>query len=521
MPRQSLLRGTFTLLFAGVFGRLMGFLPKLAIPRLAGTEALGLAQLVLPLLFFFLAFARFGLHVALPKGIAQAASVRDEGRMARLFYLAVGLTLGFGGAGGILLALLAEPLARGAFANPELVLPLRVAGLALGIMGMGTVLRAYFQGLSDMRPPAVAATVEVLVRSPASVLLAWLFLPYGSSAAAAGILAATLFGEVASLVYLAVRYRRDPTFRPPAAVRTAASGTQAVRADLRFLLREGWPVFLAQVIASSAYAAEPILVNRALLHGGASASEAAALYGELTGLAVFLVWFPTTFSYSLSQSLIPAMAEAWARRDRGRTVDLLRQSVRHTSALTFPFAAFFFFFASPLADVLFATPRLAPHLSLLALAAPFLYVQGPLGSALQALGWSQVNARNTLAASVLKLAAILALAPRPDLGIRGVTVAYVLQGVVLTALHHRALVRRLGFSPLGGTEGKLYVAALGSAAIGVCALRLLPAEVALGGPVQELLLSLLAAMLLYAFLAERLRLYPFSATLTRLLRGEG
>jgi len=440
--------------------------------------------------------------------------------MARLFYLAAGLTLGFGGAGGALLAILAEPLARWAFANPELVLPLRVAGLALGIMGIGTVLRAYFQGLSDMRPPAIAATVEVLVRSPAAVLLAWLLLPYGSSAAAAGILAATFLGEIASLAYLAVRYRRDPTFCPPKAVRTPSLGSQNVRADLRFLLREGWPVFLTQVIASSAYAVEPILVNRALLHGGASASEAAALYGELTGLAVFLVWFPTTFSYSLSQSLIPAMAEAWARHDRRRTAELLRQSVRHTAAFTFPFAAFFFFFASPLADVLFATPRLAPHLSLLALAAPFLYVQGPLGSALQALGWSQVNARNTLVASLLKLATILALAPRPDLGIRGVTVAYVLQGVLLTVLHHRALVQRLEFSPVGETEGKLFLAALASAATGVYALRLFPAEVVLGGSGQELLFALLAAALLYAFLAERLGLYPFSATLTRLLRGE-
>jgi len=511
MPRQSLLRGTFTLLFAGVFGRLMGFLPKFAIPRLVGTEVLGLAQLVLPLLFFFLAFARFGLHVSLPKGVAQAAAVGDEERMARLFYLAIGLTLVLGASSGLLLIALSEPLARGAFANPEIILPLRIAGLALGIMGVGTALRAYFQGLTDMRPPAVAATIEVLIRSPTAVLFAWLLLPHGSSTAAAGILAATILGEIASFAYLVVRYSRDSTFRPPPAVRSIAFTSKTIRADLRFLLQEGWPVFLTQVIASSAYAAEPILVNRALLHGGISASEAAALYGELTGLAVFLVWFPTTFSYSLSQSLIPAMAEAWTQSDRERTVDLLRQSVRHTAAFTFPFAAYFFFFASPLAEGLFAAPR----------PAPFLYIQGPLGSALQTLGWSQVNARNTLAASVIKLATILVLAPNPDIGIRGVTVAYVLQGVVLTALHHRALAHRLGFSPIGGNEGKLFVVSLGSAAAGGLALHLLPAEIVLGGVVQELLIALLAATLLYTFLAERMRLYPFSATLTRLLRGEG
>lgn len=48
MRKQTFIQGTIILLLAGIINRMLGFIPRIALPRIIGAEGVGLYQLGYP-----------------------------------------------------------------------------------------------------------------------------------------------------------------------------------------------------------------------------------------------------------------------------------------------------------------------------------------------------------------------------------------------------------------------------------------------------------------------------------------
>ncbi|MBE3553936.1 MAG: stage V sporulation protein B [Thermicanus sp.] len=465
MARQTFFQGAFILLAAGIINRLLGFIPKAILPRTIGTEGIGLYQMVFPLFIFFLTIARFGLNVSISKVVAEAYAVGDTRKIrlsliiATLMVLAISLLL-------IPVLLFGSGwMARFFFTDERVFYPLLSMIPAIPIIALSTILRGYFQGVQNMTPPALSSVLESFIRILSMILLSYYLLPYGLGQAAMGLMIGMTLGELASLIYLLSRFRKARRILFTSSFPHLSRNGKELKSTFFELWRISLPVTASGLVGSFSYAAEPILVAQSLGLAGIGAATATALYGELSGLAMFLIWFPTTLTYSLSVSLVPAVAEAYAQKKEEQIGMRLNQALRLTFLLTTPFILFFLLFAQQLTDFLFGAPQVGILLQVVAPFAPFLYVQGPLAAALQGLNMARASFYNSLYGAIVKSLLILLLASRPELNIAGVALAINVGMMLVTLLHFFSLRNRIEWKIPWKPYFRILSAILGTGAV--------------------------------------------------------
>lgn len=450
MTKQTFIKGAMILLVAGIVNRLLGFVPRIALPRIIGAEGVGIYQLSYPFLIVLLTVITGGIPLAVAKWVAEAESQGDGIRIKHIFRtamalavtLAVFLTLG--------MLFFAPFIIRHLMPDTRVYHSFLMMSPMLLIVGVSSVFRGYFQGMQNMIPSAVSQTVETIVRIIASMSFAWLLLPRGLEWAAAGAMLGVVAGEIAALGILFWKYlldkRRKETSHGHAAGR---DGIQRPPYKPSFVLRRllglSVPVTGSKLVGSVSYLLESIFTAKSLAIAGIATGVATAQYGALQGMIIPLVLLPTALTYSLAVSLVPSLSEAAARGDRTLIQKRLHQSMRLSLVSGAPFVAVMFVFAEPLCRIIYDHGEYAPMLRLLASVAIFIYLQAPLQAALQALDKPGAALLNTFIGAVVKLVLIIQLASRPELGINGALIAIGINIALVTLLHGYSVMRYIGF----------------------------------------------------------------------------
>ncbi len=447
MSRQTFFQGAMILLIASLISRILGFLPRFILPRLIGTEGIGLYQMAFPILIFFLTIARFGLNVSISNIVAAANTRGDHQKIRKTLIISVFLVT-------ILSALLTPIVISSAFflaeyfyTDERVIYPLLAISPIIPVIALSTIIRGYFQGKLNMIPTAVSNVLETIVRVIAVVILSYYLLPYGLGFAAAGVMIGVGLGEVVSLLYLFSHFRKVRSRLGIHRVKQKiASQWQSYKDTFNELWKTSAPVTASGLIGSISYAIEPIVVAQSLAIAGISSQFATALYGELSGLAMFLVFFPTTLTYSLSVSLVPTVSEAYSKKNESLIRQRIDQSLRLTMLIGIPFSVIFYLFPTELCDVLFGEPQVGAILKVLAPFGLFLYAQSSLVAVLQGLDMAKTAFYNSLFGAVIKTGLILLLGSRPELAIMGVAIAINVGMTLVTLLHYFSVAKRIHLS---------------------------------------------------------------------------
>lgn len=458
MSKQSFIKGTMILLAAGILNRILGFIPRITLPRVIGAEGVGLYQMGWPFLIVILTVITGGIPVAIAKLIAEAEAERNEARIRSILRIALLLTSGLSlfftgvclmGASWITTHLLTDPRVYYTFLCMSPIIP---------VIGIASVFRGYFQGKHNMIPTATSQIVETLVRIVMVLVCAYTMVPYGLEYAAAGAMVGVMAGEIAGMLILLMHYRGNKKKALPAP--KAVIGTNQANGrlrNLRRILRISIPVTGSKLVGAGSYLLESILIAQSLAMAGVSTAIATAQYGALQGMIIPILMLPSALTLSLSVSLVPSLSEAAARKDTRTIHKLLHQSLRLALVTGAPFAVLMFVLAEPICDYMYNQPEVGVMLKMMAPVALFIYFQAPLQAALQALDKPGSALINTLIGSIVKLALILWLASKPELGIQGAIIAINVNIVLVTLLHWGSVVRLLKFHMQGGDFAKIVV----------------------------------------------------------------
>ena len=452
MTKQSFIKGALILLLAGVINRLLGFVPRIVLPRIMGAEGVGIYQLGYPFLSVMLTIVIGGIPLAVAKWIAEAESLGDPKRVKTIFRTAMAFTVTLSLAMTALLVLFAPMISSHILPDARVYQTFLCMTPLVTIIGVSSVYRAYFQGKHNMIPTAASQVTETIIRIIFQLMLAAALLPYGLQWAAAGAMLGTVAGEIAGLGVTLYHYYKDRRHQtvtldpePEKSVPTLFKSRPEEPRALRRLLHLSIPVTGSRMVGSLSYLLETIFTNRSLAAAGIAIGVATSQYGALQGMVVPLVLLPTALTYSLSVSLIPTLAEAAARGDRDLIHRRMHQSLRLSLVTGAPFVVVMTLFAEPLCRLIYNHADIAPLLQLIAPFGMFIYLQGPLQAALQALEKPGTALLNTFIGAGIKLVLIIQLASKPELGIYGAAIAICLNIVIVTALHGWSVARFVGY----------------------------------------------------------------------------
>lgn len=445
MKKQSFIQGTMILLGAGIINRILGFIPRIALPRIIGAEGVGIYQLGYPFFLVMMTLITGGIPLGVAKLVSEAEGSGKPHTSTVILRVSLALTLGLGVIFMILCLLLAPWITSVILTDQRVYHTFVSMSPMIVIVAASSVYRGYFQGKQNMIPSAASSIGETLVRIICVLWFSYLLLPKGIAFGAAGAMLGVMAGELIGLLILLWQYQREQGQLQREMTSTDQEEHVSRRQTLRRLMRITIPVTSGRLVGSTSYLLESIITAQSLALAGFAASIATAQYGALQGMIIPLLLLPGAITSSLAVSLVPSLSESAARGDTRTIHKRLNQTLRLALVTGAPFAVMMYVLAEPICRLLYNNSDIAGMLQLIAPFGLFIYVQAPLQAALQALDRPGKALFNTFVGAVIKLALIWYLVSQPEYGIYGAIIAIIANSVIVTLLHGLSVAKLVSY----------------------------------------------------------------------------
>ncbi|MDX9872567.1 MAG: polysaccharide biosynthesis C-terminal domain-containing protein, partial [Clostridia bacterium] len=208
----------------------------------------------------------------------------------------------------------------------------------------------------------------------------------------------------------------------------------------------GIPVTVTRMLSTLFTAAEASIIPRRLLKAGSTLSQAASFYGELTGVAFTLLMVPSTLTFSLSTSIVPAVSEAESKNNRRELRQRSTEAINITLLAGVPSALILYCWGPAIAQLLFKAALGGQLLQLLALGSIFLYVSQASIGILQGIGCVKTIFFNTLVSGAIRLSGIYYFGSDPANCIPGIALSYVASHIIGAILNVFFIIQKCGIS---------------------------------------------------------------------------
>ena len=443
--RHYLMKGTFLLTITGLLTKAAGFFYKIFLSRTIGAKEIGLFQLTVPVIMFCMAAALGGIQITISRFTAEYYAGEDKTSARRILYcglflsvslsvlLSAGMTLGSGW------------IASRFLLEPSCAPLLRILSVSLPPAAVHACISSYFMGKKNISVPAASQLAEQLLRIGSVVLFYTLSRKSGRHMGAAVMALGQIAGELSSALFcLGYLFFRDLQEESSSFAPSRLSFQKGIQKTFSGAL----PLGVNRMLLCILQGIEAALLPRQLSRFGMSSSEALAVYGVLTGMALPLITFPTAITGAVSSLLLPAVSEAQALNQDKKITGTIDAGFHGSLFLGMFFLGAFLLFGEEAGTLLFHNSQAGRFIRKLALLCPFLYINTTLIGILHGLGKTTQVLLFNASGSLIRLAAILFLIPRWNIDgyFAGLLCSQSLATVVSLITLHRASTFRVRFS---------------------------------------------------------------------------
>lgn len=263
-----------------------------------GAEGMGLYQLIFSVFMLAVTLSTSGISLAVTRMVTAAIAanrretVRSVVTKCFLFCLTVSCTI------AALLLVFSDFAAAAILGYKGAAGSLRILALGLPFMSLCTCMKGYFLSVDESLSTAMSDAVEQVLTILAAVALFWYFAPQSIEAACLAAMLASTFGEAVSFLSGWIAYRRSLRRNTP---KTVEPG----RGVLHGMFHIAVPCTLSSAARSLLSTGENLLIPRELRRYGLSEAQSMAAYGLLQGMAMPMLYFPSSFLSSFASLLIP------------------------------------------------------------------------------------------------------------------------------------------------------------------------------------------------------------------------
>ncbi len=432
---KTFIKGATILAVTGISARIIGAVFRIVLAAILGDEGIGLYMYAYPIYSTLLVVSTAGIPVALSKLMAENIALKDFREALRVFRVALFILTLTGLVITLVLLLGAEFISASVVKDMEAVYPLMAISPAIFFVTVMAALRGFFQGQQNMLPTAASQLLEQLVRVGFSIFLVLLLLPVGLEYAAAGATSGAAAGGLAGLLFLGIFYWRKRGRFLKLSDQQQEHKPASVGRIIHRIFSLAIPVTIGGLVVPLISLIDLAVVPRQLQAAGFDLETARALYGQLTGMAGPVVYFPNVIALALSISLVPAISEAFALRDRNLIQSRTAIAVKLTVFFSLPSALGLYILAEPITVLLFNNAAAGYSLAYMSWSVIPLCIYVTTTGLLQGLGRPIVPALNMLYGGIVKTILAWFLTALPELNVGGAALASVIGIGVAAALN--------------------------------------------------------------------------------------
>ena len=334
MSQSTFVKSTLILTVATLLSKILGSVFRIPLQNIAGDEVLGIFSMVYPIYMVALYLSVAGIPVAISKLIAQANANKEPHKVKEIYVTASILTLSFGILSFLIIYGFSNQIAN-VLGGPSIRFALIVVALTLLVAPYMAVYRGFFQGYGNMQPTAMSQVLEQLIRVGIILVAAYVLVEmnYSIEIVSGGIMIGSVFGALASLVYLRMKFRGSKDKVKSPAKYTFGNFSSWSKVILKLSI----PIAIGSVMMALFNFVDSFTITSSLRSTGVEATEINYLYG-IYGRGQTLVQIATVFATSIILPLIPLITKKLAEKDLLGTRAVIERTHRMTHLISWPAA---------------------------------------------------------------------------------------------------------------------------------------------------------------------------------------
>lgn len=494
--KQGFLLGSFILIASNIIVKIIGALYKIPLHRLIGDEGMGYFSTAYNFYSLLLTFSTIGPPAAISAMISAAYAKKDSNTVIRIFKISLALffAVGFMTSFGLLML---SGKAAALIGNRNAALSIAAITPAVFFMCIVSVMRGYFQGLSNMVPTAVSQLVEAICKLALGLGIA-AFLRYKGYPVyviAAGTISGISAGTLLSAAYLVICKKKHKI--KTELNKKALSGRYIMRA----LLTAALPITISSCVMSLTRFIDNYFILSRLRDIGYTAQSANIAYGNYEALVVTIFSAPAAIVSSVAVAVIPAVSSAIVLENKTLLQKNIESSLRISNIIAMPAGALFMLMPYQILSILYNEKSALTASGLLkisGISAVLITLVTLTASIIQAAGKSHLPLISTLVGCAVKTVSGYLMLGSRKFGIRGAAISTLLCYCVIFSINIICLLKIARVKiMISNTFIKPFLCAAGMSVTAKCTFNLLSLK---SGSKAVTVFSLIFAGMLYMVL---------------------
>ena len=403
--KKNLLTGAIILTMAGFISNVLAFMYRIFLSNALGAEGMGLYHLVISVYMLAWSIVCSGFTITISKLTAQENAKGQNGNALKILSQSITITLSLGAVIALVIYFLADIIATNFFQEARIVMSLRILAIAIPFMAIASCVKGYIYGLQNMLIPAISQVLENIIKIAIVILIinnfTYMSITQATAVAVLGIVAQEIFSFIFLFATIKRKLKRESTI---------GIHFLTKRAILYLILPMALPLTLNHIIGSLLFTLESALIPQRLQSAGLSATDAIGIFGQLMGMAIPLIYFPTSFLTSLSITLVPVVSETSAIGNDTKLNHTFSKSILIASLIGHGVAGSLMAFSWEFGMVVY-NQDISSILFILGIVCPLLYMRIVLSGILNGMGFQTFIFQNSLLSSAIIIGSIYFIMP--------------------------------------------------------------------------------------------------------------
>ncbi|MBP3381869.1 MAG: polysaccharide biosynthesis protein [Clostridia bacterium] len=436
MQQKEFMKNATVMTVTALILRAIGIIFRIYLSGRIGAEGMGLYQLVFSVYVLLSTFASTGICTAVTRLVTDQLVCGTVRTVKQVLRRAVPLCMAVGVVSAGLIFFFAAPVCTYLIKDIRALPSLQVLGISLPFMGITACLRGYFMARRKTLLPSISQIAEQVARIGFIFLFFQLWGGNDVKTACLAVILGDGFAEILSSCIMMGGYFYDLK------ALKQLKGTHVLPKKygiVQHLLEIAAPITAGRYLNSVLRTVENILVPQKLTAYGGTTQTSLEQFGMLKGMALPLLFFPSSFLSSVSTLLIPELSEAHTLGEQQKVTRAVKKALRITLLMSIWLSGLFTVFAYDLGDILYGSHDVGFLLRVLAPLMPIMYLESIVDGMLKGLNQQMRSLWYSVLDSATRILLIIALVPAK--GMAGFLFIMVLSNLLTSSLNLQRLLK--------------------------------------------------------------------------------
>lgn len=433
MKKTVFIKNAAILTASSLVLRFAGIIFKVWLAAKIGAEGIGLYQLVFSVYMFAATFATSGICTAVTRLVSEELVVGDKAGVKKIVRRCIQLSLVISAVTTAVLFFGADFISGYILKDARAALSLKILAFSLPFMGICSCIKGYFIARRKATPSSSSQLLEQVVRIIVVMLVISRYDNLKLEYACAAVFLGDTLAEIASCLYVYIRYKID--FKK---IKITSPATRKPYKLLPAISHIALPITSGRYLNSLLRMIENVLVP-ICLSASALGGDGISLFGMIKGMALPILFFPSTLLNALSTLLLPEMSEAAIRGRRAVVQSISYRIIKITSIISIVFSAIFLVCGNKIGALIYDSSDVGFLLCALSPIVPFMYLDAICDGILKGLDQQKFTFRTSVSDSAIRIVLILLCLKR--WGIYGFIGIMYFSNLLTCVLNTRRLVK--------------------------------------------------------------------------------